>query len=297
MDDPVVARQAFVQAQVAALQPLEFVVVGLPAPPFDAIQVRLEEAGEYVVEIAARDPSAPFADTQQKSLGDIGFSSGAETWVGPTVTSPAAAVDVVERVLVEVLDISPTTSIDVRHGTLREERAAEAKLASMREFIEPVLEAMLGHEAPKDTDGDYLVDLGGSRVFVAPRAAAGRPPIIRVFAITNAGLNLTADLGLFLARLNFSLAFGRFSIDTDHRAVWFDETLLGDQVTAEELTFVVHVVATTAAEWDEKIAAMFGGTFGGVPGADAATEAVTEGGEQQQQQSPRPSKPGEGGYL
>jgi hypothetical protein len=99
-------------------------------------------------------------------------------------------------------------------------------------------------------------------------------------------LNLTAELGLFLARLNFSLMFGRFSIDTDHQAVWFDETLLGDHVTDEELKFTVEMVASTANEWDQKIAATFGGRI-----RDPQEEQSTSDG-------PTPtSKPGQGGYL
>jgi hypothetical protein len=283
------ARRAFVEAQAASLEPLGFVVVGLPRPPFDAIQLRHEEDGTFVVEIASRDTSAPFTDVQAKALGELGFVAGEPTWTGPVSASAADAVAVVERVLDEVLGVDAASPVDVRHGTMREERAAEAKLAEMRSFIEPVLASILGGtEAPKDGDGDYMVDVLGSRVFVAPRALPGRPPIIRVFAITNAGLNLTPDLGLFLARVNFSLAFGRFSIDTDHRAVWFDETLLGDHVTPDELTFVVNVVAETAAEWDEKIASLFGGTYreaGAAGQGDAAPPPTT------------PSKPGEGGYL
>lgn len=287
--DAVATRRSFVEAQVASLEPLGFVVVGLPQPPFDAIQLRREENGTFAVEIAARDTAVPFTDVQAKALGELGFTVGDETWTGPVVPSAADAVALLERVLAEVLAVEAGTPIDVRHGTLRDERAAEVKLAHMREFIEPVLATILGgKEAPKDGDGDYIVDVQRSRVFVAPRAIPGRPAIIRVFAITNAGLNLTADLGLFLARVNFSLAFGRFSIDTDHRAVWFDETLLGDHVTEEELTFVVGVVAQTAAEWDEKIASLFGGTY--------RTEGV-DGGAAGQPVSPTPSKPGEGGYL
>lgn len=292
--DAAATRRAFVETQVAALEPLGFVVIGLPRPPFDAIQLRREEDGTFAVEIASRDASAPFTDVQAKALGELGFVTGEQTWAGPVSSSAADAVDVLERVLEDVLGVDPATPVDVRHGTMREERAAEAKLAEMRTFIEPVLASLLGGtDAPKDPDGDYVVDVFGSRVFVAPRALPGRPPIIRVFAITNAGLNLSPDLGLFLARVNFSLAFGRFSIDTDHRAVWFDETLLGDHVTADELTFVVNVVAETAAEWDDKIASLFGGTY---RDADAGGPGGTGDGDGAPPATAR-SKPGEGGYL
>ena len=287
------ARKAFVGAQVEALEPLAFIVVGLPAPPFDALQVRLEEDGSFVVEIAAREATVAFTDEQAKKLGELGFVAEGDTWVGRPVPFAAAATELVERVLLDVLGVGDVVAVDVRHGTLREERAAEAKLTEMRSFIEPVLRGIVGGDVPVDPDGDYIVDVAGSRVFVAPRAVAGRPPIIRVFAITNAGLNLSAELRLFLARLNFSLAFGRFSIDTDHRAVWFDETLLGDHVAADELTFVVTVVATTASEWDQKIASMFGGTFRD----DAAAGQGAAADEQAPPVAVAPSKPGEGGYL
>ena len=285
MTDPAAARRAFLDAQVAHLEPLGFVIVGLPQPPFDAIQARREDDNSFVVEIAGRDETAPFSEEQTATLTKLGFASQGETWVAPPQADAAAAVGLVESVLTDVLTVDPTTPVDVRHGTLRDERAAEAKLEQMRAFIAPVLEEIAGGPVIQDPDGDYVLDLLNMRVFVAPRAGPGRPPIIRVFAITNAGLNLTPDLGLFLARVNFSLAFGRFSIDTDHRSVWFDETLLGDHVTKDELTFVVTVVASTAAEWDDKIASMFGGTFRGSEPAPATTPET------------HPTKPGQGGYL
>ena len=290
MDDPAAARRSFLHAQVRGLGPLDFIVVGLPQPPFDAVQARLEEDGTYIVEIASRDETAPFSAEQAAALETLGFTAEATTWAGKPSADVAGAVEIIERVLVAVLAVEPETPVDVRHGSLREERAAETKLASMRAFIEPALERMLGKPAPVDGDGDYVVDTQGMTVVVAPRSIPGRPPIIRVFCITNAGMNLNADLGLFLARLNFSLAFGRFSIDTDHRSVWFDETLLGDHVTQDELVFVIDVVAQTAAEWDEKIASMFGGTYRQEPqqgGPDAASQGPVTA----------PAKPGQGGYL
>jgi hypothetical protein len=68
--------------------------------------------------------------------------------------------------------------------------------------------------------------------------------------------------------------------------VWFDETLLGDACTDDELRFIVEMVATTAGEWDDKIAQMFGGTIRDPLAAQAAAEPELA------------SKPGEAaGYL
>jgi hypothetical protein len=78
--------------------------------------------------------------------------------------------------------------------------------------------------------------------------------------------------------------FGRFSLDADHQSIWLDETLLGDHVTDEELRFTVEMVAGTANEWDQKIAATFGGRV-----RDADQEGPP--------QAETPTKPGQGGYL
>ena len=301
------ARQSFLAGQVAALAPLDFVLVGVPAPPFDAVQVLREEDGSLAVELSVRDPSAPYTPEQVTALARLGLvppeppaedaepphpPEGFRSAVAPA--SDDAAAKLVDDVLVEVLGVSPSTPVDVRHGSAREHRLAERKIAEMRRHIEPVLSSILGKPAERDADGDYLVDLGHVRVFVAPRALPGRPPpIIRIFAITNAGLELTPDLGLFLSRLNFTLMFGRFSIDADNAAIWFDETLLGDHVTPEELRFTVEMVATTANEWDQKIAAMFGGKTRASAEAAGAPGAV---GDPVAAAAPN-SKPGSGGYL
>ena len=291
------ARQTFLAGQVAALSPLDFLVVGVPAPPFDAVQVLREEDGSLAVELSPRDASAPFTAEQVTALARLGLAipsaedaadepaGGHKSAVPPA--SDAAAAKLVDDVLVEVLGVSPTTPVDVRHGSAREHRLAERKIAEMRTNIEPVLASILGKPAERDADGDYVLDLGHVRVFVAPRALPGRPPpIIRIFAITNAGVELTPELGLFLSRLNFTLMFGRFSIDADNSAIWFDETLLGDHVTPEELRFTVEMVATTANEWDQKLAAMFGGQ----------TRAAGDAAPTEPPAAPN-SKPGSGGYL
>ena len=128
-----------------------------------------------------------------------------------------------------------------------------------------------------------MFDHESTRVYVAPRGGLGAPPIVRVFAITNVGVPMTPELGLFLSRLNFSLAFGRFAVDVEHQAVWFDETLLGEHITDDELRFTIDVVAQTADEWDDRIAQMFGGSVSHATGPPAEA-----GGEP-------PAKPGQGG--
>ena len=287
--DAAAARSRFVAAQVAALAPLDFVLVGPPAPPFDAVRVLREADGSLAVALTPRDEAlaGPYSPEQVTAMARVGLGPTGQAAIPPA--DPQAAAALVESVLAEVLGVPSETAVDVRHGSEREARAAEERVRKMRSCIEPVLAAMSpdGAAATQDEDGDYVLDIGRVRVFVAPRSLPGRPPpIIRVFAITNAGVNLSSELGLFLARLNFSLMFGRFSIDTDNASIWFEETLLGEQVTDEELRFTVEMVAATANEWDQKLAGMFGGR---TRATDAAATASPSG--------DLPNKPGQGGYL
>ena len=95
---------------------------------------------------------------------------------------------------------------------------------------------------------------------MAPRAASDAQIVVRVFAICNVGIHVTADLGLLLARLNFGLMFGRFALDVEHRAIWVDETLIGEEFREDELRFVIRMVAATADAWDDRFKQLFGGS-------------------------------------
>jgi len=101
--------------------------------------------------------------------------------------------------------------------------------------------------------------------------------------VTNVGVKVVPELGLFLARLNFGLMFGRFALDAENNSIWFDETLLGDQLNEEALKFAIHIVASTADEWDDRIVEMFGGVkFSDSENGDAArgTSRTKPGGAQ-----------------
>ncbi|HVF32957.1 MAG TPA: YbjN domain-containing protein [Acidimicrobiales bacterium] len=275
--DAEAARSRFVAAQVAALEPLDFVVVGPPTAPLDAVRVLREADGSLALSLPPRE----LTPEQSTTLTGLGLS--ADPGASTIAADPGAAAASVDAVLAGVFGVDGAAPVDVRHGSEREVRAAAEQVEEMRRRIEPVLTAInAGVPVAQDEDGDYLLDVGHVRVFVAPRSLPGRPPpIIRVFAITNAGVPPSPELGLFLARLNFTLMFGRFSIDTEQASIWFDETLLGEHVTDEELRFTVEMVAGTANEWVQKLASMFGGRV------RPATEAV----------EPVAGKPGQGGYL
>jgi hypothetical protein len=170
----------------------------------------------------------------------------------------------------------------VGHGSHQAEYEAGQKLALARTRIESILADLLGEPPTQDKDGDYMLPIDEVHVMVAPRAMPDGQIVIRVIAITNVGVSVTPDLGLFLARLNFGLMFGRFALDVEHNSIWFDESLLGEQFREEELRFAIRMVASTADGWDDRLKQMFGGATYQEVLADQNAEALPT------------TKPGEG---
>ena len=292
MSDPTATR-AFLLAEVEALEPLDFVaVVPLGHPLHIAEVMRQEDGGGLEVRVPGRPSIFPELEIKVRSgLRDRGFASEdpsdrTKPWV-KAVPDADTAVGLLQTLMVEVFGEKSDTGLDVAHGSHRIEFEARKKLEVARGRIESIVSDVLGHEAERDEDGDYVLPMGEVHVMVAPRAAPNGQVVVRVFAITNVAVNISPELGLFLARLNFGLMFGRFSLDADHRAIWFDESLLGEQFREEELRFAIQIVASTADEWDDRMKQMFGGfTY------QEAMASRADG-------APPPVKPGGGtaGYL
>ena len=289
MSDPATAR-AFLLAEVEALEAFAYVLASPAGRVLHVVEITRLESGGLEVRVPGRPRAVPELPIAVRSaLRDRGFASekpddSTAPWVH-AVGDAAAAVDLAQRLLTEVFDEKPDTPLDVAHGSHRAEHEALQKLAAVREHLERVLTEMTKGKPAQDEDGDYLLPIGDVRVTVAPRVAPGGPVIVRVFAITNVGVTVAPELGLFLARLNFRLMFGRFALDAEHAAIWFDETLLGDQLSDEALRFTVGIVASTADEWDDRLQQMFGG---------ATYQQVLQG---EAKQDTPPTKPGSGGYL
>ena len=228
------------------------------------LSVRKEDQ-ELEVRVPGRLPLLPaLAEVEQKSLTTLGFVNSQaenrmESWVCP-VDSANAAVSMAERVLQNVFGQKPETALDVVHGNHRAAHEARVKLTALRERVEQLITESMGKKPARDRDQDSVLPIGDVQVTVAPRVIPGAPAMVRIFAITNVGVATVPELGLQLARLNFGLMFGRFALDVEHAAIWFDETLLGDQLGAEELNFAIQMIATTADEWDDRLKQMFGGT-------------------------------------
>ena len=280
----------YLQTEIESLEPFAFVALGPAGNPLHFIEVMRRQDSRLAVQVPGRIPGAPPLPVPARSLlRERGFVSAdpadpAQPWTRE-VGDPGAAVDLARRLLIDVFSEKPEIALDVIHGSHKAEHEARQKLAEMRERIEKILTALCGRRPEQDDDGDYKVPMRAVQVGVAPRVAPGGPAVARIFAITNVGVSVTPELGLFLARLNFGLMFGRFALDVEHRSIWFDETLLGDQFSDEELRFTLEVVATTAEQWSERLKQMFGGA--------TYQEALTG-----QAGLLAPSvKPGQGGYL
>ncbi len=100
----------------------------------------------------------------------------------------------------------------------------------------------------------------GSTVVVVEPAAWNERTVVKLMAPVALNITkITPELTRYLAEQNYRLLFGKFSLDADGKAVWYEHILLGDNLDVEELFIAVAAVALTADENDEEIAQMAGG--------------------------------------
>jgi hypothetical protein len=264
MSDPATAR-AYLEGQFEDLGPFDFVNLGPAENPLHALEVYRREDQVLEVRVPGRPaPMPPLPVDVRSGLRDHGLAcedAADQTlpWV-KEIPDAGAAHQLVLALLGEVFDEKPDVRLNIIHGSRRALHEAQQKLEVIRQRIERILTDMMEHRPDQDEDGDFVVGLGDVRVVVGARIAPGGLLIVHVFAITNVDVTISPELGLFLARLNFGLMFGRFALNTERRSIWFDETLLGEHFSDEELRFTVRVVASTADEWDDRLKQMFGGS-------------------------------------
>ena len=132
-------------------------------------------------------------------------------------------------------------------------------VAKLRAMIESALADMGGGEYGVDENGSYVLGLESARVFVVPAWLEDETTVARVFAVTNLGVPVTAELTSYLLQKNLEFVFGGFALDVDEGAVWFNHNLLGDHMTPAELEATVGAVASTADRYDDEIKSRFGG--------------------------------------
>ncbi len=257
------ALREFLLDQVGRLERFEYVTVGSPSAPFTALEVGRTESGVLEVRVPPRLPQTPLPVPKRTSLVDAGFRSAdpaqpMEPWV-IEASDPERAIGIAVDTLRTVFDVQLGDTINLVHGSHQAAFEAARQLEELRGHVGALLTDFIGHRPEQDTDGDFIYATDHVRVVVAPRVVPGAFAVVRIIAITNAGITVSPELGLFLARLNFGLVFGRFALDAQHEAIWFDESLLGEQLTAEQLQFTITTVARTAGEWAGRLQQMFGG--------------------------------------
>lgn len=276
----------FLTDQVAHLNLLDFMTFGFADAPLGMVEISRSDTGDLEVRVPPRPPSAPLPVPTRAKLVDAGFhSADASNPLVPWILRAAdsdRAIETAVGTIRDILGVELGGALNVLHGSHRAEHEAGKTLANLRANTEPVLTDLLGHKPEQDGDGDYLYPMDHIQVVIAPRVTPDAIALVRVFAVTNFGVSVTPELGLLLARLNFGLMFGRFALDVENRAIWFDETLLGEEISDRQLRFTIEMVARTAEEWTGRLRHM----FGGVTHHDIATQS-----------SPSTTKPGTGGYL
>ena len=111
----------------------------------------------------------------------------------------------------------------------------------------------------------YVVKQGSSYVMISvvpsgPKAKINDRALVRVVAQVVAGVRPEASLFRQLLILNGQLRFGAFAYVPAGDVIIFSHTLLGgDTLDGEELTTTIRDVAIIADEYDDRIAARYGG--------------------------------------
>jgi hypothetical protein len=279
------SRRGFVFGQVHGVRPLEFVSFIAPsAQGFSYIEVSRDEQDQLTtIEVGGSPAPAPGTRTALEALRFTANDDGSRLrWRGSGADQVASLVD---AVLDGPLAVAPDAPLDVHHGSRRAAVELERKLVHVRERIQPIVNAIVSTEVvTEDADRDLSFPFESTRVWVGTRLVGDAEIVVRVLALAAVEVDSSPALGLFLAQANFASAIGKFSLDAAHRVVWFEEALLGEAFSDDELRRIIELVGATATRYDEQIAHMFGGR--------TARQAVDS-----EQAPPEHEKPGSSGYL
>jgi hypothetical protein len=240
IDSARTSRPGFVLGQIRGLRPLEFVTfLERSNEGFAYVEVSRDEYDAVsTVEVCAEPPPNPTVSAALIALGFTATDPGPRLrWKG---SGPEQVASLVTAVLDGPLAVAADAPVDVHHGSRRLEVELEPKLVRIRERIRSVVGSVVGAEAmTQDPDGDLAFSFDSTRVWVGTRVLAGTEIVVRVFALAGVGVDPSPALGLFLAQANFALAIGKFSLDAVRRAVWFEEALLGEAFSDDELRCVI----------------------------------------------------------
>lgn len=105
--------------------------------------------------------------------------------------------------------------------------------------------------------GSTFVRIG---VFNVSKTGATKGGIVKLLAPVAVEITkITPELTRFLCEKNGELLFGKFSLNSKNKAIFYEHTLFGDALNRETLTAALALIVGTADEYDEKIANMAGG--------------------------------------
>ncbi len=164
---------------------------------------------------------------------------------------------------------------DDKHPKPRPEGEPEA-VVELRGLVEGKLSEMLEGYAI-DGRGSYVFNFESAHVFVVPAWLPDERTVLRVFAVTNLDVPVTARLTSYLLAKNLDFVLGSFALDADKGAVWFNHNLLGQYLDPDELEATVVAVAQTANELDDEIKDRFGGRLFAEQPSDSISPPVTPG--------------------
>jgi hypothetical protein len=125
-----------------------------------------------------------------------------------------------------------------------------------------VIEKALGKSPAfkKVDEGLYVVKQGSSLVMINVLAWNLDRAVVRCVAQLVKGVTMEVPLALQLLEMNALLRFGAFAYVPAGDVIIFSHTLLGGKTLgAEELTTTIRDVAIIADEYDDRIAARYGG--------------------------------------
>jgi len=140
--------------------------------------------------------------------------------------------------------------------------AESEALTTLRSTIDKYLKESFGTYL-KDQNNNFILQAGSARIIIVPLDWIKGQTIVRVMSLVNMGAPVTAELTKFLAVENIKLLFGKFSLDLEKQAIYYDHTLLGDFLNRKELEVAVKSVAAIADKYDDEIKAQFGGKMFG----------------------------------
>jgi hypothetical protein len=148
-------------------------------------------------------------------------------------------------------------------------------VVALREMIETKLAGLGGYLV--DNHGNYVLGLQTARTFVVPTWLENGATVVRVFAITNLAVPVTAELTQWLLAKNLEFVFGAFALDVENGAIWFNHNLLGEFAAPEELEATIAAVIETANRFDDEIKTRFGGRLYVEGTADAVPPPAAPG--------------------